>query len=64
MKSDLRKAQNLNLFFHWGDDSLKPLINNRTVVNNSGILNIQAFKNSKYFLLDSALYRPVQCRVE
>ena len=43
------KAQNLNLFFHWGDDSLKPLINNRTVVNNSGILNIQAFKNQRKY---------------
>ena len=39
----------MKYFFHWGDDSLKPLNNNKTIVNNSGILSIQAFKNQRKY---------------
>ena len=43
------KVKNLNYFFHWGDGSLKPVINNKTVVDSFGILNIQAFKNNRKY---------------
>ena len=43
------KVKNLKYFFHWGDDSLKPLNNNKTIVNSSGILSIQAFKNHRKY---------------
>ena len=43
------KVKNLKYFFHWGDDSLIPLKTNKTIVDSSGILNIQAFKNNRKY---------------
>jgi len=44
-----KKVNNLNYYYSWNGDSLKLLKSNRLVVDNSGTLNIQAFKNKKKY---------------